>query len=117
MPLIQGESGAGTNSAVYLALRNDGEVGDRLLGGETPTAAAVEVHESYLVDDVLRMRKVDSLEVPPTTTIELKPGGLHLMLLGITRSLVEGEEVELTLKFERSGPLVLRVSVRGPGGR
>ena len=112
MPLMEEEGGAGTNSAVYLLLRNHGGVADRLTGGKTPAAAAVEIHESRMVDDVMRMRKVDGLDLPPGGAVELKPGGLHIMLLGLTKSLIGGEGIELTLHFQRSGDLVVTVPVR-----
>ena len=117
MPLLQGEGGSETNSALYLTLRNDGGSGDRLLGGVTPVARAVEVHESYLEDDLMKMRRVASLDLPPSSITELKPGGLHIMLLGLTQPLTEGEELEVTLQFEVSGSIVLSVPVLGPGAR
>ncbi len=112
MPFIQEEGGARTNSAVYLVLRNDGEETDRLTGAETPAAAAVQIHESRVVDDVMRMQRVEGLDIPPGEAVELKPGGLHLMLLGLTRSLIEGEEIDLTFHFVLSGDLVVRVPVQ-----
>jgi copper(I)-binding protein len=115
MHLLEGEGEAGTNSAVYFLLRNEGRVTDRLTGGETLAAAAVEIHESRVVDDVMRMRKVHGLEIPPRGAVELKPGGVHLMLLGLTESLVAGEGLDLTLHFQRSGDLLVTVPVRfGP---
>jgi copper(I)-binding protein len=116
MPFIQDANRSASNSAVYLTLRNVGKAPDRLLGGRTPAASAVEVHQSSLVDDIMRMEKLDGLELPPDSAVELKPGGYHLMLLGLTRSLVEGEELQLTLVFERSGDLVLNVPVGSTGG-
>jgi copper(I)-binding protein len=116
MPLIQEEGGASTNSAVYLILRNGGEETDRLTGAETPAAAAVQIHESRVVDDVMRMQRVDGLDIPSGETVELKPGGVHLMLLGLTRSLIEGEEIDITLHFVLSSDLVVRVPVQLLGG-
>ncbi len=112
MPLIEEEGGAGTNSAVYFLIRNHGGAADRLTGGNTPAAAAVEIHESRMVGDVMRMRKVHGLDLPPGGTVELKPGGLHIMLLGLTESLVEGEGIDPTLRFQRSGDLAITVPVR-----
>ena len=116
MPLIQDANQRASNSSVYLTLQNAGETPDRLVGGKTPAASSVEVHESKLVDDVMRMEKLDGLEMPPNSSAELKPGGVHLMLMGLTRSLEEGDELELTLFFEQSGDLVLAVPVRRAGG-
>ena len=80
-------------------------------------ARAVEVHESYLEDDLMRMRRVSALDLPPSSATDLKPGGLHIMLLGLTQSLTEGEEFEVTLQFEVAGTNVISVPALGPGGR
>ena len=112
MPLLEGEVGAGTNSAVYLRLRNRGGMADRLMGGATPFAEKLEIHESSMVDDVMRMREVDGLEIPSHGAVELKPGGTHIMLVGLTRSLLEGEQIDLTLRFQRSEELNITVPVR-----
>ena len=114
--LIEEEGGAGTNAAVYLLLRNDGGEADRLTGGETPAARGVQIHESRMVGDVMSMERIDGLDLPAGDAVELKPGGSHLMLLGLTRSLVEGEEIDLTLHFLRSGDLAVTVPVRVVGG-
>ncbi len=116
MPLIHGASGTPTNSAVYLSLQNLGTAADRLLGGRTPVAASVELHRSFLEGDVMRMEKVDALDLPPDSVVDLRPGGLHLMLLDLAGPLEDGEELELTLFFEQSGELVFRVPVGTAAG-
>ncbi len=116
MPLIRDSGNTPSNSAVYLTLLNQGSLGDRLLGGRTPAADRVEVHRSVLAGDVMRMEKLESLDLPPGSEVRLQPGGLHLMLLRLSRPLAEGDDLELTLSFERSGDLVFRVPVRGSGG-
>ena len=112
MPLLEEGGGGMTNSAVYLVVQNNGDAADWLRSAETSVASRVEVHESKMVDDVMRMRRIDGLEVPPRGTVELRPGGIHLMLLGLTRPLVEGEEFDLTLNFEGSGDLTVTVPIR-----
>ena len=116
MPLLEGEVGTGTNSAVYLRLQNRGGIDDRVTGGETSVAEGLEIHESLMVDDVMRMREVDGLKIPSHGAVELKPGGTHIMLLGLTRSLLEGEQIDLTLRFHRSEELIITVPVRARGG-
>ena len=116
MPLLEGGVGIGTNSAVYLRLQNRGGIADRLMGGETSAAERVEIHESSMVDDVMRMNEIDGVDVPPGGTVELRPGGIHLMLLGLTRALVDGDEVHLTLQFESLGELSVSVPVQLSGG-
>ena len=110
-----GGRASGGNSAVYLALRNSGGAPDTLLGGETPVAGAVEIHESFLEEDVMRMREVGPLEVPAGDDVHLKPGGLHIMLVDLRKSLVAGDTLSLTLRFSVSGPVTLRVPVQAAG--
>lgn len=90
--------------------------GSRLVGGSTPVAAGVEIHEMKLDGDVMRMRMLDAgLELPPAETVELKPGGYHLMLTGLRQPLPVGSTVPLTLRFVdrdgRTGELEAQVPV------
>lgn len=105
-----------TNSAAYLVVENRTDLPDWLLGGTSPAAGAVELHESRVEDGVMRMRPVDSLMVPGPGRAELRPGGLHFMLIGLTRPLVAGDTFDLSLRFRRAGRLEIRVPVRSPGG-
>ena len=114
--LLSEEVGGATNSAAYFLLRNTGARADRLLGGETEAAASLEIHESRIEDDVMRMRRVDELEVPPDGEVVLQPGGLHIMLLGLRRPLAEGDTVLLSLDFQHAGRLDIRFPVRVAGG-
>lgn len=116
MPLVAGEGEAATNSAVYLLIRNEGGVGDRLMGASSEVAEGVEIHESKIVNDMMVMEKQDGLGIPAEGSVELKPGGLHIMLLGLRRPLLEGEEFELVLHFEKAGDLTLAVPVRSNAG-
>jgi periplasmic copper chaperone A len=76
------EVGAG-----YLKITNTGKEADRLMGGSLPVATSVEVHQMTMSDGVMKMRKVDNgLEIKPGKTVELKPGGYHLMLIGPMRA-------------------------------
>jgi periplasmic copper chaperone A len=117
MPVMAGEpSPSGVNSAVYLTLRNLGPLPDRLAAGETPAAESVEIHESRMEDGIMKMRPVDGIGIPAGAVVELQPGGLHLMLLNLRSSLVEGDTVALSLRFEEAGSLDVRVPVRAGGG-
>ena len=112
-----GDGGAlpGATSALYLGIRNRGPVADRLLGGETPSAPEIQIHESYLEEDVVRMRRVDGVDLPVGELVVLEPGGLHLMLLDLRHSLKEGDTLSLTLTFQHAPPARLRIPVRGVG--
>ena len=74
-----------------------------LVGGSSPAAKAVELHESVLENNIMKMHPVPRLELPAGKTVELKPGGYHLMLLDLKRPLVKGDSVTLTLIVEEAG--------------
>ena len=101
----------------YLRITNTGTVPDRLTGGSLPVASKVEVHEMRLEGDVMRMKAVEGgLEIKPGATVELKPGGLHLMFMDLKEPLKEGQTVKGILTFEKAGPVEVEYTVRGMGG-
>ena len=104
--------GGSTVSAVYLVVANRGEAADRLLGAETGRAGHAAIHRSVVEEGVVKMRRVDAVEVLPGEAVRLEPGGLHLMLMGVASPLEAGESISLTLVFERAGKLTLSVPVR-----
>jgi copper(I)-binding protein len=75
----------------------------KLVGASSPVAGVVEIHEMAMVDNVMRMRAIDALELPAGRTVELKPGGYHVMLMDLQRGLKEGESVPVTLTIEQGG--------------
>jgi copper(I)-binding protein len=95
-----------------MVIKNRGDEFDRLVGVESPVAGRVEVHETRMVDDVMRMRLLGELDLPPGDSVKLVPGGIHVMFVGLTRALLEGDSVELTLRFGTADPLVLKLPVR-----
>ena len=102
--------------AGYLALTNRGAEADRLIGGTTEVAARIEVHEMSMDNGVMKMRELpDGLEVKPGATVELKPGGNHLMLVGLKRGLKEGERFKAQLVFARGGKADVEFVVQGLG--
>lgn len=101
--------------AGYLKLTNGGSDADKLLSAGSDMAAAVELHSMRLDGAVMRMRQVDAIELPAGQTVELKPGGLHLMLVGLKAPLKEGDSFPLKLKFEKAGEVTVEVKVGVPG--
>jgi copper(I)-binding protein len=67
--------------------------------------------------EVMRMREVDAIPVPARGAVTLRPGGLHLMLIGLTRPLAAGETVPVTLRFERAGEVQATLAVQAAGAR
>jgi copper(I)-binding protein len=103
---------ASGTGAVYVTLRNGGSSPDVLLGATSDAAEHVELHETIRDGDVMRMRPVAKLEIPAGAALEMKPGGLHIMLINLKRELRPGDRVPVTLTFEHAGPVSLEVQVR-----
>lgn len=101
----------------FMTLRNAGGAADRLLGASSPLAGRVEMHVTRREGDVMKMRQVEALEIPPGGSFELKPGGAHLMLTGLERPLKQGERVPLTLRLEKGGELQVELEVQAMGAR
>lgn len=106
-------------AAVYLTIVNRGEGADRLVDVQSPPATA-SLHSSSSAGGVARMRPLDGgLEIPARSTVELEPGGTHIMLTGLQSPLRAGQTAPLSLGFARSGrrPLAVRVvpPARGHG--
>lgn len=75
----------------------------RLVGGTSPVAASVEVHEMRMDEGVMRMRALDALPLPAGQAVALKPGSFHVMLMGLKDSVKDGDVVPVVLKIEREG--------------
>lgn len=102
----------------YLTIINSGSESDRLVGGATPAAGRVELHEMTMENDVMKMRALaDGIEIPAGGTVELKPGGLHVMFLDVKAPFVEGDYVKATLNFEKAGPVEVEFAIGPAGGK
>ena len=106
--------GAGRTSAAFLTLYNIGDAGRRLVAAASPAAERVELHRSAMQDGVMRMRPVEAIAVPAAGHAKLRPGGLHLMLVG-TAVLQPGGTVELTLRFADGAARTLQMPVLQAG--
>lgn len=97
----------------FVTIANTG-ADDRLVAASSPIAGRVEIHEMAMQDNVMQMRELpDGLPIGSGETVDLKPGGLHLMFFDLTQTLTEGESVPVTLSFEKSGEIEISLSV-GP---
>ncbi|RFC65268.1 copper chaperone PCu(A)C [Fulvimarina endophytica] len=102
----------------YLTLDNRGSSEDRLLGGSSPVASDVQIHEMSMDDGVMKMRQItDGLAVPAGEAVELSPGGYHLMLMDLSEPLKEGARVPLTLRFEKAGDVEVELAVEAMGAK
>ena len=105
-------AGPARNGAVYVTLVNRG-ADAALVGAETPASARAELHSHVRDGDVVRMRRIDSVALPAGGRVALAPGGVHLMLLGLTAPLEEGASFPLTLRFDDGDSLAVAVAVGG----
>jgi copper(I)-binding protein len=90
-------------TAAYMKIRNLGEAPLKLIGASSPIATRIEpmitTKQVRNGQEILGMENVAELEIPPGGTLELKPGGNHLMIMGLTSHPKEGERVKLTVRF------------------
>jgi periplasmic copper chaperone A len=100
-----------TPAAGYLVVRNSGS-DDRLMGAATDLATQVEMHQTTMSGGMMQMAPVKFITIPAGGQAELKPGGYHLMLIGLKRTLKTGEQATLNLTFERAGLLFVAAQVR-----
>ncbi|MCU4118121.1 copper chaperone PCu(A)C [Variovorax sp. N23] len=91
---VPGQSGTGA------FMKLTARAGLRLVGVSTPVAGVAEVHEMKMEGDTMRMRAIPGLDLPEHKTVELKPGGYHLMLMDLKHPVAKGTTIPLTLQFQ-----------------
>lgn len=116
-PLPAGDAGSmrmgdGASAAAYVTIRNRSGAPDELLSVTSDAADRVEVHETRWMSGMAMMEPVRRLIVAPHAAVAMKPGGLHLMLLGLRRALDPGDRVTFELVFRQAGPMTVRAEVR-----
>ena len=100
-----------------MKITNAGKDADRLTGGTFPNAARFEIHEMKTEGSVVTMRPLPKgLEIKPGETVEFKPGGYHVMFMGLKQGLKEGQTVKGTLTFEKAGTIDVEYRVGPIGG-
>lgn len=102
-----------TSGAAYVSLTNHATEDDRLVSASTPSARAAEIHKSEVVGGIMRMAAAGALEIPANGTLAMQPGGYHIMLIGLVKPLKKGDEIEITLTFEKAGAVTVKVPVGG----
>jgi len=105
----------GKNGAAYVTVINHGKSADNLIGVEAKVAKRVELHTHKNDGGIMRMRHIKSIPVPAQDSVTLKPGGHHIMMLGLTQKLKMGAEFPLTLVFEKAGKVTVQVKIKHAG--
>lgn len=98
--------------AIYAALVNAGRGTDTLIEARTDAAEVVEIHETFQEGGLSRMRQVPGIDVPAGRTVELKPGGYHIMLINLKRDLKAGQTLSVTLVFKQAGNIPVTAQIR-----
>lgn len=113
---LRASLGQSPNTAGYMKIKNNGAAEDKLVGVTVTGAGMAHVHESLTKNGIMEMKAVEALTIKPGETVELKPGGLHVMVMGLKTALKAGDTVALRLQFARAGEITVDAQVRGVGG-
>ncbi|MDG2268906.1 MAG: copper chaperone PCu(A)C [Alphaproteobacteria bacterium] len=101
--------------AVFMKISTNGATVDRLIGAQSPDAEAAQIHGHTMVNDVMRMRPVDGVDIPSEGEAALAPGGFHIMLVGLKAPLFEETVIPLTLVFEKAGKVEIEAVIEAAG--
>ena len=100
----------------FLVLTNKGTTPDRLIAVKSAASDKVEIHEMKMDGNVMRMRELEKgIEIPPGATVELKPGGFHIMFMGLKAPFAKDAQVPVTLVFEKAGSIDVELAVQAMG--
>jgi copper(I)-binding protein len=100
-----------------MKIENKGSSADQLISASSPVSGEVQLHEMAMDGNVMKMRQVKDIAVPAGGSVELKPGGLHLMFMNIKAPLAAGETVPLKLKFAKAGEVEVKLPVNAMGAQ
>ncbi|MGI9483693.1 MAG: copper chaperone PCu(A)C [Hyphomicrobiales bacterium] len=98
----------GSPAAAYFLVANDGSTDEKIVAASSPKAERVELHMHHEEDGVMKMRKIESIDIPANSVVYLKPGGLHMMMFGLTAVPDAGDMVPLTVTFENAGKVDIK---------
>jgi copper(I)-binding protein len=100
------------SGAAYFGIENTGKSTDKLVAVASPVAKTAQIHTMSMDGNVMKMREVQNIEIPPSGKIVMKPGdGYHIMLMGLNQQLKPGDKFPLTLTFEKAGKIDVSVLV------
>ena len=104
---------AGGDCGVFMTLTNSSSQGDTLVAAQTNVAARAELHTVAMdMEGGMKMQHIENIPVPASSSVELKPGSLHVMLFGLSKELKTGDTFPLTLRYEKGGENTVQVQVK-----
>lgn len=109
-PWARATPGKAPNGAGYVALKNAGDA-DRIVGASSNVSSRTELHAHLAENGIMRMRKMETVELPPGGEVVFKPHGKHIMFIGLNGPLKEGQTVHLTLTLEKTGDVMIEMPV------
>lgn len=107
-PLAEG------NGAAYMLIENTGSADDKLISAASDVSEATEIHDMTMENDIMKMFKIDGIDIPAGGSVELKPGSKHIMFIGLHGKLEIGQIVTIDLEFEKLGKFSVKAEIREP---
>jgi copper(I)-binding protein len=117
-PWVRATPHGATVGGGYLTITNTGSTPDRLVSGTSDISARFEIHKMSMDNGVMKMRPVpNGVEIKPGQTVEINPGGYHVMFIGLKKPLEQGQQIQAMLKFEKAGNVAINFTVEPIGAR
>ena len=110
-PSIPLPAGMAKSAAGYVTISNEGETPEELVGVRSPFAASTTLHTTIFEDGIAKMRPVIGVPIAPGEVINLEPGGMHVMFMGLTSTVAEGDMIPATLIFRNAGEVAVEFMV------
>lgn len=116
-PWARATPGGVSVGAAYLKISADAKTTDKLIGVSSPVAEDGQIHTNTHEGDVVKMRRVEGIDIASGQSVVLKPSGDHIMLMGLKQPLKEGDLIKLTLQFEKAGAIEVEATVEPIGSK
>ena len=104
--------GKDMNTALYFKVINGSDTADSLLSVTSSIADIVQIHETYMKGEMMGMRMIAGIAIGPHSTVECKPGGYHVMVIGLKKDLRKNDTAEFTLHFKNAGDITAKATVQ-----
>jgi len=114
-PWARATASTAKTGAAFMTIRNDGAYTDRLVAVSSGVSRKTELHESFMENDIMKMRHVDAIQVPAGGMVALEPSGFYVMFIGLKAPFKEGDSFPLTLVFEKAGKIGVSVTIMKAG--